>query len=149
MKKKLIVLVVSMLFLSLALVTNVSANSPPDTPTITGDANGTTGTQYTIEVCSSDPDGDDIYFCIDWGDDSGEQCLGPYASDSCVPLNKIYDADGSYTIRVKAQDENQAESGYATLRVSMPKSKSKVSFLFDFIYKIFERFPIIAKILNL
>ena len=147
MKRKIIVLTVSMLFLCLALTTNVSANSPPETPDISGPPSGAAGSTYTVEVCSSDPDGDNIYFCIDWGDGSGEQCLGPYASDSCINLDHVYSGDGSYTIKVKAQDDSQAESDYATLTVSMPKTKT--SFIIKFFQQILERFPIIAYFLKL
>ena len=146
MRRKIIVLVVSMLFLLVATATNVSANSPPETPEIHGSPTGSAGSKYTIEVCTTDPDGDDVYFCIDWGDDSGEQCLGPYSSDSCIQLDHTYDSDGSYTIQVKARDTNDAESGWETFSVSMPKSKVKNNILFIIFERILEKFPIIAQI---
>jgi hypothetical protein len=99
-------------------------NNPPEKPTIEGPTSGKTGTAYDYYFCSSDPDGDDIYYCVDWGDGSGEVCLGPYPSNTCITVSHTWTSDGTYIIKVKARDSNQAESEWATLSVSMPKSKS-------------------------
>ena len=107
-------------------VMNVTAalNSPPELPTIDGPSSGETGIEYEYQFCSSDPDGDDIYFCVDWSDGVGEVCIGPFPSGTCITEKHTYTTDGTYTIRVKAQDSNQAESDYASLSVSMPKAKT-------------------------
>ncbi len=95
-------------------------NSPPNTPTIEGPASGKAGVSYSYDICTSDPDGDDVSYCIDWGDDSGEVCIGPYPSGTCVEVSHTWTEQGSYTIKAKARDINQAESDWAMLTVSMP-----------------------------
>ncbi|UCF49355.1 MAG: PKD domain-containing protein [Thermoplasmatales archaeon] len=107
-------------------VMNVTAglNSPPDIPTIEGNSSGETGTEYEYRFCSSDPDGDEIYYCIDWDDGAGEICVGPFPSGTCFAEKHTWSSDGTYNIKVKAQDSNQAESDYATLSVTMPKTRT-------------------------
>lgn len=95
-------------------------NNPPNTPTITGPQNGEVGTEYTYTFCATDPDGDDVFYCIDWGDGSGEICIGPYPSGTCVESSHIWAEQGTYLIKAKARDTNQAESGWGTLSVTMP-----------------------------
>ena len=128
------ILLVGLCLMLVIPVMNVTAalNNPPSTPTIEGPESGETGTSYDYEICVSDPDGDDITLCIDWDDGEGEVCIGPYPSDSCVPLSHTWSSDGDYTIRVKAQDTSQAESEYAELPVSMPKAK-----MFNFYFQLF------------
>ena len=50
-----------------------TANEPPTTPEIEGPTSGKAGVAHTYGLCSEDPDGDDITFCIDWGDDTPEE----------------------------------------------------------------------------
>ncbi len=99
-------------------------NNPPEKPTIEGPPSGKARTAYDYYFCSSDPDGDDINYYVDWGDESGEVRLGPYASNTCITVSHTWTSDGTYTIKAKAQDFNQAESEWATFSVSMPKSKN-------------------------
>lgn len=102
-------------------------NNPPEKPTIEGPSSGKTGTAYDYYFCSSDPDGDDIFYCVNWGDGSGEICLGPYLSNTCITVSHTWTIDGTYTIKAKARDSNQAESDWATFSVSMPKSKNTLN----------------------
>jgi len=115
-----------------------SINNPPSTPTIDGPSSGTTGVEYEFQICSTDPDGDDITYCMDWGDGAGEVCLGPFTSGTCLTEKHTWSSDGTYTIKVKARDINQAESDWATLEVKMPKSKPYFNTLF---YQFLENHP--------
>jgi len=113
-------------------------NSPPNIPTIDGQTNGKAGTPYEYTFLTTDPDGDDVYYCIDWGDDSGEVCIGPYASGENATAIHTWGERGIYTIRVKAKDVYDAESDWATLEVTMPKSRLVSNTLF---LRLLERFP--------
>jgi len=56
------------------------SNQAPNTPDITGQTNGNAGTEYEYTFVTTDPDGDDVYYYVDWGDDTFEEWIGPYAS---------------------------------------------------------------------
>jgi photosystem II stability/assembly factor-like uncharacterized protein len=99
-------------------------NNPPSIPNIIGEENGKPGEEYAYTLNSIDPDGDDIIYCIQWGDDTEEICLGPYPSSEDVTVSHIYQERGSYTIKAKAEDTNEAESDWGTLVVRIPKFKT-------------------------
>jgi photosystem II stability/assembly factor-like uncharacterized protein len=115
-------------------------NTPPSTPTITGPATGTPGIEYTYTFNSVDLDGDDIVYCIQWGDGTPEICIGPYLSGVDVSASHIFDEVGSYTIRAKAEDTNEEESPWGELVVTMPRIKF---FTNPFILQLLERFPLL------
>jgi hypothetical protein len=45
-------------------------NQPPNPPTITGPAEGKVGTAYDYNFTAIDPDGDEVYYFIDWEDNT-------------------------------------------------------------------------------
>ena len=113
------------------------ANEPPSAPTIDGPINGTIGEQITYGFCSTDPDGDNITICINWGDDTGDICIGPFQSGLCATAFHIWIKKGTYTIKAKASD-GQAESSWSTLEVTMPRVKA---FYSTPIIRLFMHFP--------
>jgi hypothetical protein len=147
MNRKIIIFGICIALL-IPLVNTASANSPPEKPTIDGPTSGNTGTSYTYRFCSNDPDGDDIYYCVDWGDGVGEVCIGPVSSGTCLEEDHTWTSDGDYTIKVKAQDTNQEESDYATLSVSMPKSKTLPVLFQHILEKILIQFPVLRILLD-
>ena len=88
-------------------------NQPPDEPTITGPTEGDPGVEYNFTFETTDPEGDDVYYYIDWGDGDTEGWLGPYASDEEVTVPHTYSENGSYEIKAKAKDTNNAESDWS------------------------------------
>ena len=123
----------------IAATLGVIVNNPPETPTITGPASGNAGKAYTYTFSSTDPDGDDVYYCVNWSDDAGEVCIGPFASGEEVTTTHTWPEKGTYVINVKARDIYQAESNWGTLTVTMPYSY-KIPFV-SFWMKVLERFP--------
>ena len=99
-------------------------NNPPNKPEINGPSSGKAGTEYEYGFTSNDPESDDVYYCIQWGDDSGEICLGPFPSGIEQNAQHTWIGEGSYTVKIKARDINDAESNWVILEVSMPKYKS-------------------------
>ena len=99
-------------------------NHPPETPTLTGRQRGKNGTAYSYTFSSTDPDGDDVKYYLNWGDDywfgGAAGWIGPFESDEDVIFEKTWNEKGNYTVRVKAQDKYGAKSEWATLSVAMP-----------------------------
>ena len=117
----------------------VFSSQPPDTPSINGPTSGMAGTEYPYTISTTDPDGDDVYYCIDWGDGSDEVCIGPHVSGEEVIIKHTWTEKNTYDLRVKAKDDSGAESNWATLQVSMPKTR----LILNIIQRLLELFPIL------
>ena len=98
-------------------------NEPPGSPTIEGPATGTNGLEYTYEITATDPDNDDVYYYIDWGDGSGIELKGPYNSERLVKVKHTWLEKGTYEIKVKSRDIYNETSDWVSLEVKMPKNK--------------------------
>ncbi|MCJ7570849.1 MAG: DNRLRE domain-containing protein, partial [Candidatus Thermoplasmatota archaeon] len=123
-------------------------NNPPSKPSKPiGQINGTKGISYLYTSNTTDPDGDQVYYLWDWGDDSFSQWLGPLESGEIT--NALHSwAKGSYNIRVKAKDIYGLESEWSyLLSIRMPK-KYIYNPIVQLLFKMLERFPFFEKILN-
>ena len=120
-------------------------STPPNRPEIIGQTNGEPGVEYEYMISAIDPDGDDIYFIIDWGDNQKET-LGPYPSGELIKKTHQWDNKNTYTITVSAKDTHGAEGYVSRLDVKMSKNKAVFSNIFLQIF--LERHPIIYQLLN-
>jgi hypothetical protein len=111
---------------------------PPNTPTITGKANGKIATSYDYTVQTTHPEQLHVEYFIVWGDNSTSGWIGPYESGEKVIVNHKWTEKGTYIIKVKAQDLYGAESGWGTLIVTMPYSYKPIPQL---LVLLFQRFP--------
>jgi len=102
------------------VIVQILENDPPETPSITGQTSGKVGTAYTYNFVTTDPDENYIYYYMEWGDDTNSGWLGPYASGLEETATHTWSEQGTYTIKIKAKDTLDAESGWGTLAVSMP-----------------------------
>ena len=99
-------------------------SDPPANPKIPdGPTFGSAKVQYTYSTNTTDPDGDQISYCFDWGNGNLSDWVGPFASG--VPANASYTwmQGGNYTIRCKARDSNGAQSGWSDplpIRIGVP-----------------------------
>jgi pyrrolidone-carboxylate peptidase len=116
-----------------------SLNEPPSTPIITGQESGKAGTSYEYSIVSSDPNNDNIFYYIDWGDGEKEEWIGAYNSGEQVTKTHTWQEKNNYSIRVQAKDGKGSVSDWATLKVSMPKMRS-YSFISQIILRCLERF---------
>ncbi|UCF49271.1 MAG: hypothetical protein JSU91_05860, partial [Thermoplasmatales archaeon] len=88
-------------------------NVNPDIPKINGPTIGGTGTLYQYELYTTDPDGDDVYYFMDWDDGDNSGWIGPFASGESVKLNHTWTSQGSYYLKAKAKDIYNAESSWS------------------------------------
>lgn len=91
----------------------LTGNRPPQQPTITGPIVGGSEIQLNISAVTTDPDGDQVYYNFSWGDGNYSDWLGPFNSTTVITSNYTWIEDGSYQIRVKAKDTNEAESDWS------------------------------------
>jgi len=104
-------------------------NNPPEAPLINGQTNGKVKEQYSYTFIADDPDGDNLFYYIDWGDGSVEDWLGPYPANEQIIVNHSWSVKGTHIIVARAKDMYGAIGDNGTLEVTMPKNKS---FIFNF-----------------
>jgi outer membrane protein assembly factor BamB len=122
----------------------VSSNDPPHTPTITGETNGEAGTRYWYSLTAYDPDRNPISFYIEWGDNTTTGWTLERASEETCWYEHTYKEKGTYTIQAKVRDVLGEESDWGTLVVKMPMTYS-----YPFLSRLINRFPLIARLLEL
>ena len=114
-------------------------NTPPNKPTINGPVNGNIKTSYPYVVNTSDPDESNIWYYIDWGDNTNTGWIGPFDSGKEITHSHAWDKKGTYIIKVKAKDPYNAESLETTLEVTMPRNRA--SYYSSLFLRFLELFP--------
>lgn len=124
-------------------------NQPPSIPTITGPTSGKPGKSLAFTLYSVDPDGDDIRYIINWGDNNTETTsFAP--SGTNVTISHTWAEVGEYTIIVKAEDGYGAESDWSDpYLIIIKKSKSINNTLLRFLQGYPNILTIIRQLLNL
>jgi len=135
------------------LQVTLSNNTPPNVPDISGPSSGTIGISYQYNFVTTDPEGDDVYYWIEWfEDDPSAKWEGPYSSSETITLNHTWSEQGTYIITAKAKDIYGAESEWGYLEVTMPRNKIYVNQQLNeqlnqqLILKILEQFTILKNL---
>jgi len=124
-------------------------NDPPNKPNISGRISGHTGASYKYYFSSTDPEKNDVWYIVKWGDDEINNTYGPFKSGDEVMVRHHWDKSGSYTIRVKAVDVFNSESDWNTLNIQMPKNKEKEkSIFFNILPRLEHSYPLLFKLLQ-
>ena len=98
---------------------------PPTPPSIDGRYRGLdTGIEYDYTFSAVDLNEDDVYLNVEWGDGTTTGWIGPYSSGQEIVLPHSWEEEGTYLIRAKAKDINEAESDWSTHSVSTPKTRT-------------------------
>ena len=93
MKEKIIGILICTLFIVLAIPVSgyIFENQPPNPPEMTdGPRYGDPRVLLEFTFLTVDPDGDDIYFLISWGDGNAIFWDGPYASGEEVTFGHYW-----------------------------------------------------------
>ena len=129
--------------------TEDNGQQPPEIPEIDGPPNGNAGIEYCITVNSSEPEGDDVMYIVDWGDDSTSGWMGPYQPGNAVEVCHTYLFSGYYNIRAKAKDTYGLESEWSQpFSVNIPRNRA-FQFKLDIMNFLFERFPILYRFFSI
>jgi uncharacterized protein (UPF0248 family) len=119
---------------------------PPSTPIIEGEIEGNVGVSYQYTFKTIDPNADNVFYYIDWGDNSNSGWIGPYPSDQEVITDHHWSKKGDYTIKCKVKDIIYAESDWATLEVTMPRNRALYNSL---LLTFLERFPFLERLFQI
>ena len=104
-------------------------NRPPTNPVVNDSiSTGKPNTKYIFTVVSTDPDGDDIRYIVDWGDETYDE-TGYIPNGSMATLNHTWTSMGIYNVNVSAVDENNAASGITELEITIDKEAVETSTL--------------------
>jgi len=125
--------------------TESTSNNPPIKPTIEGPISGNIGIPYTFIFTSTDSEGDNIQYYIEWGDGTFTDWTDSQASGNSYSEKHTWNLAGHYVIKAKAKDTNGAESDWTTFGVSMPRIKF-VNILF---LKLINNHPYLLKLLQI
>ena len=122
----------------------IMVNTPPNIPTITGPSTGKKDVPYDFTIVTTDPDGQDVYYDIFWGN-AGSGDVGPFPSGEEQVFENTWTNFGRYVIKVKAIDSTGAVSEYGEFpfRVGLPRFSEN-----QLLNLIFERFPNMFPILR-
>ncbi len=123
-----------------SFTTMAQPNNPPAKPSIQGPSWGRPGWSYTFSATTTDPDNNPVSYWFEWGDGSNTGWVGSFNSGDTCQEPHIWNAKGSFSVKVKTKDSKDAESVWSdSLIISMPKSQSYNPFLQVF-HKLMERF---------
>jgi hypothetical protein len=106
--------------------------NPPETPDIPqGPTEGIEGEELTFSASTTDPDGDQLYYKFDWGDDSYSDWVGPVNSGETIEVSNKWNQQGIYQIRVKARDiynrfSNWSDPLDVTITDNLPPDAPKI-----------------------
>ena len=95
------------------------------------------GVEYEYTFVTTDPEGDDVLYTIDWGDGI-EETIGPYESGEEAIASHSWSSAATFTIGAKAEDTYGEESEWNYLEVTMPRGKLTTN---PFFMRLLERFP--------
>jgi hypothetical protein len=129
-------------------------NAKPEHPDIDGKHIGFGGVEYEFTFVSTDPDGHDVYYRIDWDDDIKTDWLGPYSSNEIITLNHSWKKKGEYWIKAWAKDIYDGTSGQGMYKITILTNKAKSTpayrnlLIFKFLKNLINRFPMISYLLN-
>ncbi len=124
---------------------NGQTGNPPEAPVIFGSTSIKIDKEYEYTFIATDPDGDDVFFRIDWGDGNRTNWIGPISSGEELNLNYTWYESGTCCISAICRDSYSQYSDTSILLISISKSKIISNMLFE---QLLSRFPIFEKILN-
>ena len=90
-------------------------NDPPYPPTINGPTEGAKDVEIEFTFVTNDPDLDDVYYYIEWGDGSFEDWIGPFECSVEITANHTWTMEGEYNIRAKAKDVYDFEGEWSDI----------------------------------
>jgi hypothetical protein len=72
---------------------------------------------YNFTFKATDPDRDDVYYFIDWGDGTISGWFGPYLSGEEVTQSHTWSVKGTYLVKAKAKDIYNQEGPWGTIQI--------------------------------
>ena len=124
--------------------------NPPTKPTIEGPNKGNVNTKYNFEFTSTDPQGQDLSYYIEWGDGDKTGWSAPRPSGDPFPANHTWTTEDTFLIKAWAKNINGVESEEATYSVTIPRYRTvNINHLFlRFLEQHSNLFPILRYLIR-
>ena len=119
-------------------------DQPPDAPVIDGPNYIGPGVEHEYTFVTTDPEGDNVYYEIIWGDGDEEE-TGYHASGGVATVDHTWSESGDYKIEARAIDVLGNPGDWGRYHVSVPRNKA---INFNLLELLFERFPYAFSILR-
>jgi hypothetical protein len=103
----------------------IAYNTAPNKPSIEGPNEANMGESYDYLFTATDPEEDNLFYYIDWGDGTEKIWYGPYPSNEQITFSHTYVNQGGYTIQAKVKDTSDAESDWSTYPITISKIKNQ------------------------
>ncbi len=126
-------------------ILSIVENEKPSKVAIDGTKYGFGGVEYEFTFVSTDADGHDLYYRVNWDDGHETGYIGPYSSGETITLSHSWKNKGDYWIKSWAKDTMGDESNQASHKLVILTNKVKTAQ----IYRFLERFPILTRLLYL
>jgi len=98
-------------------------NIAPNKPSIIGPKEGKPGELCYYEINSIDPDDNQVYYYISWGDGSIDEWIGPFNSGEEQTVYHTWEQKGDYTIEIRSKDIFDAKSEWTNYQITLQKAK--------------------------
>ncbi len=120
-------------------------DEPPDKPYIDGPHHWPVGEEISFTFHSSDPDGDNVKYIIDWGD--GTTIETDYVP-SCTPVEVCHTWENidEYLLKARAKDIYNYASDWTIFEIEIPRPRLKTNLWYQW---FLERFPMLERLLFL
>ena len=115
-------------------------NNPPNKPKITGPRLISTPGPHEWTFKATDPDGDNLFLFIEWGEGTFEDWFGPFETGEEITRNHTYTKYGHVRIRVRAKDIHGAIGDWGSFQFYSISKHIKHSIFFRIIEQFIERF---------
>jgi outer membrane protein assembly factor BamB len=113
-------------------------SNAPFAPDIDGPTRGLPGIEYDYSFKAISPIGNNVYYWVDWGDNSKDGWIGPYKSGEKITLTHTWSTFNKFTIKARARDTDNRWGPWGELTVTMSRDKATNNILLRQI----ERFPL-------
>jgi hypothetical protein len=132
------------------LIIHITENKTPSKPLISGPTHGRVGVEYKWTFLSTDPEGENITYYIDWGDYCGSsEWNGPHPSGEEVQIAHTYYYLNNFTFSSFAADEHGKESDWTGFNITITRSKTINLFIQLILERYLNAFPMIRNLLKL
>jgi len=118
----------------------------PSSPEIDGPNNCKMNVEYDYNFITTSPLSNNLYYWIEWGDNSGTGWIGPYASGEKITISHKWRMEKIYTIKARCKDIDNLWGPWGEFEVEVKKSHEMTAYNTLFL-KLFEKFPLLEKLL--